>query len=235
MLTVRDVMTRSVVTVRPETSLKDVARLLVDNGVSGVPVVDAEGAVVGVVSEADFLIKEQGARAVRHRLLSRLIGESDAARAKLDKVAARTAGEAMTSPALVIAPSSAIHLAAQVMTEARVNRLPVIEDDHLVGIVTRADLVRAYLRSDEELVRTIREDVLLRALWLDPAGFDVTVNRGEVTVSGHVERRSTAEILAETIELVPGIVSTDIDVSWSFDDADIRPASRDAAFPYGIK
>lgn len=235
MLTVRDVMTRSVFTVRRETPLKDVARLLVDNGVSGVPVVDDEGTVLGVVSEADFLVKEQGAQAVRHRRLARLLGESELAQAQLDKVVARTAGEAMTAPAITISPNRPIHEAAQRMTDARVNRLPVIEEDQLIGIVTRADLVRAYLRTDEELTRTIRDDVLLKALWLDPASFSVDVRNGEATIKGSVERRSTAEIVAETIALVPGIVSTHVAVNWSFDDRDIRPPSRDATFPYGLK
>src|SRR6185503_6044700 len=113
--------------------------------------VEADGTVVGVVSEADFLVKERGAAAVQHRRLSRLIGESGTTLAQLDKVAARTAGDAMTSPPVTIAPTRPIPVAAQLMTEGRVNRLPVVADGALVGIVTRADLVRAYLRSDEDL------------------------------------------------------------------------------------
>lgn len=235
MLTVRDVMTRSVFTVRRTTPLKDVARLLVDNGVSGVPVIDDDGTAVGVVSEADFLVKEQGAQAIRHRRLARLLGESALAQVQLGKVAATTAGEAMTSPAISISPSRPIHEAAQLMTDSRVNRLPVIENGRLVGIVTRADLVRAYLRTDEELIRTIREDVLLKSLWLDPASFNVDVRNGEATVTGSVERRSMAEIVTEAIALVPGIVSANVSINWSFDDRDISPASRDATFPFGVR
>jgi CBS domain-containing protein len=235
MMTVRHVMTRNVLTVRPETPLKDVARLLIDSGISGAPVVDESGAVLGVVSEADFLVKEQGAGAIRHRRLARLLGDSEATRHELDKVAARTAGAAMTSPAVTIEPSRSLAEAAAEMSHRHVNRLPVVEGGKLVGIVTRADLVRAYLRTDDELARTIREDVLHRILWLDPASFEVAVANGEAIVRGHVERRSTAAIVRDTIEMVPGIVSLTADIAWTFDDRDLQPATRDPVFPYGIE
>jgi CBS domain-containing protein len=213
--------------------LKEVARLLIDSGVSGAPVVDPRGAVLGVVSEGDFLIKEQGARAVHHRRFAALFGETQETRTQLDKLAARTASEAMSAPAVTIAPSRSVQDAAAIMTERRINRLPVVEDGGLVGIVTRADLVRAYLRTDEELAATIREDVLLRILWLDPAAFTVEVRNGEATVTGSVERRSTAEIVEETIKLVPGIVDANVRLSWTVDDRDFVPASRSPEFPYG--
>ena len=235
MLTVRDVMTRSVRSVGPDAPLKEVARLLLDNRISGVPVVGTLDTVLGVVSEADFLVKEQGAQAVHHRRFASLLGETAATKAQLDKLAARTAGEAMTAPAITIAASSSIQDAAAKMTERRVNRLPVIENDRLVGIVTRSDLVRAYLRTDEELAKTIREDVLLRILWLDPATFSVEVRNGEATVTGSVERRSTAAIVEETIKLVPGIVGATVNVSWTVDDRELVPATRSPEFPYGVE
>jgi CBS domain-containing protein len=235
MMTIHDVMTRSVLTVRPETPLKDVARLLIDSGISGVPVVDEDGAVLGVVSEGDFLVKGQGAEAIRHRRLAGLLGESSATRAQIDKVEARTAGKAMSEPPVTIRPERPIREAAALMAERHVNRLPVVDDGRLVGIVTRADLVRAYLRSDEELVRTIREDVLLKALWLDPASFEVVATNGDVWITGRVERRSTAAIVEETIRLVPGIVSVRADIRWALDDRDLRPAEHDPAFPHGLR
>lgn len=232
MMTVRDVMASPVVTVRRETPLKDVARLLINNGVSGVPVVDDAGSVVGVVSEGDFLVKEQGAAEIHHRRLARLFGESSEARAQLEKVEARTAGEAMTSPAITVAPGSAIRDAAALMTRRSVNRLPVVDDGRLVGIVTRADLLRAYLRSDTELERVVRDDVILRMMWLDPASFDITVRNGEARIVGSVERRSTAEIIEASVRMVPGIVAVHADLGWSTDDRDIRPVERDAVFPF---
>jgi CBS domain-containing protein len=230
---VRDVMSQMVISVGPETPLKEVAELLVERKISGVPVVDARGGVLGVVSEADFLLKEQGPEAIRHRRLAGLFGESDEARAQMAKLRAATAADAMTGPAVTIESSRPIAEAARLMTAKAVNRLPVVDDGRLVGIVTRADLVRAYVRSDRELVETIRTEVLLRSLWLDPAAFEIDVEDGVVRISGRVERRSTAEMVARTIAMVPGVVGIQSDIPWSIDDNQIRPVERDPVFPFG--
>ena len=108
MMIIRDVMTPTVVTVNQDTPLKDVARLLLDHAISGVPVVDSEGSVVGVVSEADLLVKEQGPDPIRHRPLAGLLSESRTTRDQLLKLSAVTAAGAMTSPAITIA-LTAIH------------------------------------------------------------------------------------------------------------------------------
>ena len=227
-------MTTSVITVPHDMPLKDVARTLLDAGVSGVPVVDGSGTVLGIVSEADFLVKEQGPQAVHHRRLARLLGESVATKEQLAKLDARTAGEAMTAPAVTIGPAQSLREAAALMTARRVNRLPVVEKGWLVGILTRADLVRAYLRTDEELVQTIREEVLHRILWLDPAAFEVQVHDGEATVNGHVERRSEARIVEETVAMVPGIVSVAAAITWTLDDRELQPAASAPEFPYSV-
>jgi CBS domain-containing protein len=233
MMSVRDVMTRSVVSVHRSTPLKEVAQALIDNGISGVPVVDEDGAVLGLVSEADLLIKEQGADAIRHRPLARLLGESKESRAQLVKLDAITAGEAMTAPAITITSGRPIHEAAAIMTARHVNRLPVVDDGRLVGIVSRADLVRAYVRSDDELAATIRQDVILRILWLDPALFTVVVKDGVASISGRVERRSTAEMIEHLVRMVPGVVDVHASVPWSIDDRTLEPSGRDPVFPFG--
>ena len=233
MMTVREVMTESVISVRPSTSLKEVALLLIDHKISGLPVVDVGGAVLGVVSEADFLVKEQGADAIRHRRLARFLGESDESRVQLAKLEAVTAGEAMTAPAITIGSRQRISEAAALMTARKVNRLPVVDDGRLVGIVSRADLVRAYVRSDGELTRTIREEVLLHILWLDPAQFTVIVTDGVASINGRVERRSTAEMIERTLAMVPGIIDVHADVSWSIDDSRIEPRPLDLVLPFG--
>jgi CBS domain-containing protein len=232
MLIVRDVMTRSVVSVPLVASVKDIARALVDHRISGVPVVDVDGTVLGVVSEADLLVKEQGPDAVHHRRLGRLIGDSRAARTQVDKLEAITAHEAMTSPAITIGSGRPIHEAAALMTARRVNRLPVVDDGKLVGIVSRGDLVRAYVRSDEELASTIRQDVILRILWLDPEAFTVVVTDGIASISGSVDRRSTAEIVERSVRMVPGIVDVQAAITWSIDDYNVRPESFDPVFPF---
>lgn len=208
---VADVMTVDVVTVDKETPLRDVAALLTERRISGLPVVD-EGRVVGVVSEGDILAKERGRAAERRGLFGVLLDDRAAAELKLE---ARTAEAAMTSPALTIAPDRSVAEAAGAMVDQGVNRLPVVgTDGTLLGIVTRADLVRAFVRTDEELARDIREGVLLKALWITPGNVNVFVDEGVVTLKGEVENRATAEMLPDFVRRVPGVVAVRSDVTW---------------------
>ncbi len=230
---VQDVMTRSVISVGPDTQLRDVARLLDEHRISGVLVVDEHGALLGVVSEADFLVEAQGGAAVLRRSpIARLFGRPGDAGAPGDRHFASTAKELMTSPVITIGPAELITDAAAVMTRERINRLPVVEDGRLVGIVTRADLVRSYVRSDEQLAEAIREDVLVRTLWLDPKAFEVTVVDGIATIRGSVDRRSSAEMIARTAVLVPGVRDVVADVRWTIDDAEIRNPTPGPEFPF---
>ena len=137
----------------------------------------------------------------------------------------------MTAPALTIASDRHISEAAALMTARGVNRLPVVDDGRLVGIVTRADLVRAYVRSDDELAATIRDDVLLRILWLDPAQFTVAVRDGVASISGRVERRSTAEMVERAVSMVPGIVDVEPDLTWALDDGRDDSTALDLVVP----
>ncbi len=232
MNTIQSVMTKPAISVGPDVPLREVAAILLDHRISGLPVVDDAGTVLGVVSEADFLVKEQGPSGIPHRRLARIRGESGASRSRLAKLVATTAGEAMTSPATTVPSRTRISEAAGIMTTQGINRLPVVDDGQLVGIVTRADLVRAYVRSDAELARTIRDDVLLRILWLDPALFTVDVTNGVAAISGRVELRSTAEMVEGAVGMVPGLVDVHAEVTWSVDDSAYQPASLDLAFPY---
>jgi CBS domain-containing protein len=213
---IRDVMVREVTTVAPETSLKDVASVLAERGISGLPVVDSGGAVVGVVSEADILVKERAGSGRRGGVLGWLLGTSGVDEAA--KLEARTAGEAMTSPAITVEPDRSVAYAAGVMVDRGVNRLPVVDGGELLGIVTRADLVRAFTREDGELAREIREDVVLKQFWIAPETVTVEVRRGEVRISGEVEKKSVAELLASFVERVPGVVAVNSSLTWREDD-----------------
>ena len=196
-------MTTNVLTVDPDTPLKEVAQLLSEHGVSGVPVVQ-KGRVVGVVSETDIVVKERGPDVKRSRFarwFARPPRRSDE-----ERLAARTAGEAMTSPAITIDAWQSAAVAAAVMLDNRVDRLPVLKGRRLVGIVTRADLVRAFSRSDEEIEREIREEVLLRSYWIPDGKVRVAVRDGEVTLTGTVESDLLTELLPESIQRVPGVV-----------------------------
>ncbi|MCS7005999.1 MAG: CBS domain-containing protein [Thermoleophilia bacterium] len=210
---IEEVMTREPKAVPEATSLKDVARILAEHGISGLPVVDEEGKVVGVVSEADIVGKEVGAERERS-LLGRLLRGGPPP--VLD---ARTAGEAMTAPALTITADREVAEAARTMTEQGVNRLPVVDDEgRLVGIVTRADLVRAFLRSDEEIERELREEVVGRKLWIDPSELEISVENGEVALRGKVESRADAELLEYFATRVPGVVAVRSTLRWEVDE-----------------
>ena len=211
---VGDVMTRDVVSVTPETPLKDVAAVLVERGVSGLPVCDADGAVVGVLSEADLLVKQGGSPERSGGLFAWLVETASAP--DLAKLRAHTAGEAMTTPAVTVRAGSAVSEAARTMVSLGVNRLPVVEDGRLVGIVTRADLVRLFTRSDEEIARDIRQDVVKR-LWIAPERIEVEVEQGEVVLRGEAETEVEAELLLKRIPLVAGVVGVRSELSWAVD------------------
>jgi CBS-domain-containing membrane protein len=219
---VRDVMTSEVATVPFGTTLKEVARILAERRISGVPVVDESGAVLGVVSEADIVRVEAGEEA-RGGLLAGLLADRRPARLE-----ACTAADAMTSPAVTARPEQDVAEAARLMTEREVNRLPVVErDGSLVGIVTRADLVRAFVRSDEEIERELRDDVILGVMWIDPSTLEVTASGGEVTVEGEVPSRQDAELLEQFASRVPGVVSVRARLRWRLDGPRLpRPRQR---------
>jgi CBS domain-containing protein len=213
-------MTKDVVTVAPDASLKDAAALLSAKRISGAPVCDESNVVLGVISEADIIRKEQGLSPDVHgvaRWFTRLFDQ------EVDKVEARTVGQAMTAPALTVRPFDAVSKAARLMVEHRINRLPVIVDGKLAGIVTRADLVRAFHRTDEEIAEQIRDEVLVHALWLGPEELDLTVRDGLVTITGAVDTESDARVVEQLVRGIPGVVDVAADVHARHPD---KPARR---------
>lgn len=204
---VREIMSKEVVTVRPETPLKEVARILAERRISGVPVVAPDGAVLGVVSERDVLFKERQSDDYRGPL-GWLFEDTEVVRWKHE---AREAGDTMTTPAITIASGRPVADAARLMLDMAVNRLPVVDSGRLVGIVTRADLVRAFARPDREIEREIVEDVLVG---MRSDGFTVAVDEGQVVLAGEVESKQLARSIVEFVERVPGVVGVESNLSW---------------------
>lgn len=214
---VNEIMTADVLTIGPEAPLRDVARILVEREISGMPVCDIERHVLGVVSEADILFKERGRPSEGSALVGWVLGGSvmpDAA-----KAAARTVGESMTAPAITIGPFRSVHEAARLMTEHGINRLPVVRDDELIGIVTRSDLVRAFVRGDAEIHDEIVHELLGRTLWLDQDSVEVEVRDGSVLLTGEVRTRSDAALLERLVTRVPGVVAVESKLHWRLDDS----------------
>lgn len=220
-MNVRQLMTKEVVTAAPDDSIKDVARALVEHGISGMPVCDGEGIVVGVISEGDILYKERDAADRRGGALGWLLDGLDGPYGfDLAKAEARTAAEAMTAPAITIEPTRSAAAAARIMVEEDVNRLPVVSlKGELVGIITRADLVRAFTRSDDEIAREIREDILRRVFWVDPETIVVEVRDGEVQLAGQLETSTDAEVLTKLVRRVPGVLSVHSTVTHRVDNS----------------
>jgi CBS domain-containing protein len=222
---VRDLMTRNVRTIAPEASIRDVAKILVEHRISGLPVCDPDGRVLGIVSEGDILYKEHDPREGHAGGPLGWIVDGAPNFAGYVKAKALTAAKAMTTPTLTIAPEATVAEAARTMCEYRVNRLPVIEDGKLVGIVTRADLVRAFARDDAAILAEIDTEVLGRTLWVDD-DVVVEVSRGAVSLSGRLERRSDVELLERLVAAVPGVVTVASSVAWRLDDMTRRGRAR---------
>jgi CBS domain-containing protein len=206
---VHEIMSADPITIAPTASLQEAAALLVEHRISGVPVVHG-GSLVGVFSERDLMFKERGRPEVPPWLARFTNPIAAADRPKLD---AKCVGAAMTSPAITIEGWESVSSAASRMLETGVSRLPVIRVGELVGIVTRADLVRAFLRTDEEIASEIREEVVDRALWIDDATVDVLVEHGEVTLKGETAVAFDRDVVERLVARVPGVVSVTTDVA----------------------
>ena len=211
---VRDLMTTDPLTVGPDTLLKEAARIMVRNKVSGLPVVE-DGAVVGVVTEGDFLRQEANRdQPYRFSLLDALFGEGPS-----DPPAAETVGEVMTDHVITIRPESTIGDAARMMATKNVKRLPVIDDDeNLIGVISRADVVNAFTKPDEIIEDEIREDIIRRLLFLDPDEVGVAVQDGIVTLDGEMENRTEAHLLEELTRRVEGVVRVESNLTFEVDD-----------------
>jgi CBS domain-containing protein len=201
--TVSSLMTREVISADVETSFKDLVQLLEDNKISAVPVLDG-GYPVGVVSEADLLPKEEfrGGTAEAPGLFA---GRD--AKHRWDQAAGLTARDVMTSPVRSVSPDTSASAAARELAGAGVRRLFVMDGDGaLVGVLSRRDVLKLYLREDDELRTTIREEIFGRTLWTDPDTIDVEVSEGVVTLQGRLERQSEIDIAGHLVRSLPGVV-----------------------------
>ncbi|MFE7240162.1 CBS domain-containing protein [Streptomyces sp. NPDC057580] len=197
--TVGEVMTSEVVCASRQTPLDDVARLLDRHRIRALPVVDHDDKVVGVVSGADLA----------HGSV------------------ATTAGELMTTPAVTVHPEQRVSDAARLMERQGVDRLPVVdEEDRLIGIATRRDLLRVFLRTDEEIRQQVVEEVLVSALGLPPGAVAVSVRDGMVVLEGRLHRRSDVPLAVRSTWRLEGVVGVVNRLGFDIDDC--RPAQPTA-------
>jgi CBS domain-containing protein len=211
---VRDVMTEKVIVARTSTSFKELAGMLQGHGISAVPILNESDRLVGIVSESDLLLKEaQRSRAPRRPFRWR--------RRRTDRVKARgrVAAEVMTIPAITIGPSAPVAQAARTMHDRNVKRLPVVDSDaQLLGIVSRSDLLKVFLRTDADLQRGVEGALFGDIRWTEPDSIHVKVEGGIVTMRGVVENRSQVGVLGGLAGTVDGVVGVDNRIGFKVDD-----------------
>ncbi|CAG7613894.1 CBS domain-containing protein [Actinacidiphila bryophytorum] len=212
---VSDLMTHSVFRVRSDTHFKEIAKVLADHDITAVPVVDDSDRPLGMVSEAD-LLRRESSRPDPAGLLSDLDtpGEESAG------PVATTAGGLMSSPAIIAHPEWSVVQAARVMDRGHVKRLPVVDEiGRLIGIVSRADLLRVFLRRDNLIREEITGDILDRSLGIGPDAVSVQVTDGRVHLRGTVDRRSLIAVVVRLCEGVDGVVDVTTELDYRTDEA----------------
>jgi len=214
---VRDVMTSEVVTVTPDTHFKSIASLLESHRVNLLPVVDEEHLVVGVVSEADLLTKVewQGRRPGR---IERWLLLKD----ELRKAEGTLASQVMTRDVATTRPEATVNDAAQLMMVSHLKAVPVVDHNRLVGIVSRADLLKSFVREDASIHREVVEDVLRGALAIEPEAVSVVVDDGAVILKGEVDSRSLRDMITSMVGAVPGVVSVWSRMDYRLDDNHLK-------------
>ncbi|WP_418955595.1 CBS domain-containing protein [Streptomyces tritici] len=199
--TVADVMTKKVVAVLRGAQFKEIVATMEEWKVTAVPVVEGEGRVVGVVSEADLLLKEE--------LHDHPVGLIEQMR-RLDdtaKAASRRAEDLMTSPAVTIGPEASLPQAAHLMATRHVKRLPVVDGRGVIqGIVSRSDLLKVFLRPDDDLAAEVRRDVVDHLFPLSHHQIEVGVHAGLVTLAGEVRDASLIPLAVRLARAVEGVV-----------------------------
>jgi CBS domain-containing protein len=213
---VRDVMTTAVITVEPTTTFKETAERLLDYGISGLPVVDG-GRLVGLVTEADLMSKEAFGSRTR-RPLEAVIDLLKGDRRWAGKAPGLTASEVMTTDLVTARPDEDIRVAARRMLERGVKRLPVVEGERLVGIVSRHDLLRLFHRSDTAVAAEI--EAKLASARYAPEDHEVTfsVEDGVVTLEGKVILEGELAVVEGLAWHVPGVVHVVNRLEFKFPD-----------------
>ena len=193
---VKDIMTADVAAVRPDAPYQEMTTLLRARRVSGLPVVDTEGIVIGVVSETDLLTRALDRRPGRrsHR--------------KHVTTAELTARDLMTHPAVTTSPDEPVASVARLMSVRKLRRLPVVDaQGHLAGIICRSDVLSVFSRPDEEIRREITQDVILDGFFTDPARFTVTVKDGIVAMEGEPGSIVLGRNIVDQARHVEGVVA----------------------------
>ncbi|MFJ8113875.1 CBS domain-containing protein [Streptomyces sp. NPDC096132] len=208
--TVSDVMTQTVVAVGRDAPFKEIVLTMEQWKVSAMPVLEGEGRVIGVVSEADLLPKEE------FREGEQPLSQQRQRLADVAKAGATRAEELMSTPAVTVHPDATLAQAARIMAVRHVKRLPVVDDiGMLQGIVSRADLLKVFLRPDDEIADEVRRRVVSSLYPTAGHSIDVTVHEGVVTLRGHVRDTALVPIAVRLVRAVEGVVDVEPELTGS--------------------
>lgn len=210
---IREVMTRSVITISGDTPLKEAAVVMGRNRISGLPVMDGDE-LVGIITESDFVsrLAEDGGG-----LLDALLGR------KQTEIGGSVA-EAMTRQPLTVAPDESVSAAARIMSEHRVKRLPVVDGSgRLVGIVSRADLMSVFARPDDRIESDILNEGVVGLIGADRDAISIEVRDGVVRLAGTVGSVTEKRMLEEFARRVAGVVTVESQLQASIDDTRLPP------------
>jgi CBS domain-containing protein len=213
--TVAEVMTVRVHVASPLTPFKLLVRLIEENRISAVPIVNQQGVPLGVVSESDLLLKERRAELQSEGSPLHLW------RRRQDKIKAEAviAADLMTSPPVTIRSDALITDAARQMQERNVRRLVVVDArGRIAGIVSRSDLLQIFLRTDADLLEELVDDIIPAIIPNDSRTVEVEVQSNVITLSGEVDRRSDAEILVRLAREIDGAVDVVNRLRFRWDD-----------------
>jgi CBS domain-containing protein len=216
----RNLMTRDVITIGADVSLKEAARRTIEAGISGLPVTAADGSLVGMVTEADFVTTEADRRRKKRAGLLRLVYRDVEIPSQERRVA-----DVMTTDLIVLGPEADHAEAARLMQTEGIKRIPVVEDGKLVGLVSRSDVLRIFARSDQEIIEEIREHVIGDILWIDPERVDIKSVEGNVVLRGRLETRSDTELLARLTARVDGVASVANHLEFEVDNTKLEMIS----------
>jgi CBS-domain-containing membrane protein len=210
----QDIMTRDVATVRPETTVRDIAALMTEKHISGVPVVGDDGAIVGIVSESDLMHRAEVGTERRQKWWFRAFGDSDAAAREYAKAHGLAARDVMSRYVTSVRDDAELRDVADILDKQRIKRVPVLNDGRLVGIISRGDIVRALSQAQaSKPAATVDNAVLHKALrdrfksqsWLNDAYINVAVNDGVVELWGLVVSADQHRALRALVEETEGV------------------------------
>ncbi len=223
---VSELMTTNVITVGPDAPLKEAARRMLEANVSGLVVTDDAGMLQGVITEADFVKTEADRRATKRAgLLRWFVHEEEMPHAEV------AVGDVMTSEVISLPPDSDHAEAARLMETHGIKRIPIVaEGGRLEGILSRSDILRAFARSDQDIIDEITDHVMRKVLWIDPKRVTVTSVDGNVALTGQLETRGDATLLVDLTRRTDGVVSIDDHLTWEIDNTKLEMVTRSPGY-----